>query len=205
MPNVTNANVIGAFLSKTTCESLAHKLGCKNPRTIRELHDIATSHASGEEVVGAIFDRNKDKAKWEESTASEGGTSHFHGKKNKKEIGGSLVAAAERKGERASYADPPDFFEKKLEGPWPNHAYPIKHAYIDYFSLDRTTSPIRMDACERRGDGRWVGLLPLAHPTHGASGSMTSGWRKRAKVSHWQGRTPTTHPRLDLGLTPSDE
>jgi hypothetical protein len=26
----------------------------------------------------------------------------------------------------------PDHFEKLLEGPCPNHAYPIKHQYKDY-------------------------------------------------------------------------
>ena len=51
-PNVADANIIGAFLSGTTCKSLVHKLGRKGPRTTKELLDIATNHASGEEVVG---------------------------------------------------------------------------------------------------------------------------------------------------------
>ena len=46
LPNVADTDVIGAFLSGTTCESLVHKLGCKGPRTTKELLDIATSHAS---------------------------------------------------------------------------------------------------------------------------------------------------------------
>ena len=46
LPNVANADVIGAFLSRMTCKSLVHKLGCKDPRTTKELLDIATSHAS---------------------------------------------------------------------------------------------------------------------------------------------------------------
>ena len=29
LPNVTDVDMIGAFLSRTTCESLVHKLGCK--------------------------------------------------------------------------------------------------------------------------------------------------------------------------------
>jgi hypothetical protein len=56
IPNVADADVIGAFLSGTMCVSLVHKLGRKGPRTIKELLDIATNHASGEEAVGAIFD-----------------------------------------------------------------------------------------------------------------------------------------------------
>ena len=57
------ADVIGAFLSGTSCESLVHKLGRKGPQTTKEVLDIATSHASGEEAVGAIFDRLKGKAR----------------------------------------------------------------------------------------------------------------------------------------------
>ena len=41
---------------------LVHKLGRKGSRTTKELLDIATSHASGEEAVGAIFDHPKGKA-----------------------------------------------------------------------------------------------------------------------------------------------
>jgi hypothetical protein len=49
--------MIGAFLSRTTCESLVHKLERKCPQTTKELLDITTSHASSEEAVRAIFDR----------------------------------------------------------------------------------------------------------------------------------------------------
>ena len=31
LPNIADANMIGAFLSRTTYESLVHKLGCKGP------------------------------------------------------------------------------------------------------------------------------------------------------------------------------
>jgi hypothetical protein len=59
---------VSAFLFGTTCKSLVHKLGCRKPRTTRELLDIATNHTSGEEAVGAVFTngRAKGKAKWED-------------------------------------------------------------------------------------------------------------------------------------------
>jgi hypothetical protein len=63
LPNVVDDNVIGAFLSGTTYESLVHKLGCKGTWTTKELLDIATSHTSGEEAVGAIFDCPRGKVK----------------------------------------------------------------------------------------------------------------------------------------------
>ena len=82
LPDVTDIDVIGAFLSETTCESPVYKLGCKGPRTTKELLDIATSHASGKEAVGAIFDRLKGKAKRDED-ASEGASNRPNKKKNK--------------------------------------------------------------------------------------------------------------------------
>ena len=63
LPNIADADVIGAFLSGTTYESLVHKLGCKGLRTTKELLDIATSHALGEEAVDVNFDHLKGKAK----------------------------------------------------------------------------------------------------------------------------------------------
>lgn len=60
VPNVEDADVIGAFLSGTTCESLVHKLGHKVPQTTKELLDIATNHASIKEAMGATCDRARD-------------------------------------------------------------------------------------------------------------------------------------------------
>ena len=45
------------------CKTLVHKLGCQKPRTTHELLEIATSHASGEEAVGAVFERDQHAAK----------------------------------------------------------------------------------------------------------------------------------------------
>ena len=43
LPDVTDADVNGAFLSGATYESLVHKLGRKGPQTTTELLDIMTS------------------------------------------------------------------------------------------------------------------------------------------------------------------
>jgi hypothetical protein len=82
LPDVIDADVIGAFLSRTTCESLVHKLGCKGPRTTKELLDITTSHASGEEAVGAIFDHPRGKAERDED-GGEGTSNRSNKKRNK--------------------------------------------------------------------------------------------------------------------------
>jgi hypothetical protein len=58
---VAQSEIVHAFLEGTTCWDLVRKLG-RNPLVdSNELFDIATSFASGEEVVGAIFDGKKGK------------------------------------------------------------------------------------------------------------------------------------------------
>ena len=65
-------NVISAFLSGTTYESLIHKLGCLKPRTTRDLFDVATNRASSEEAVGAVFNGGWDKGKAKRANQDEG-------------------------------------------------------------------------------------------------------------------------------------
>ena len=110
---------------------MVHKLGRKGPRTTKELLDITTSHASGEEAVGAIFDRLEGKARRDEG-ADEGTSNRSTKRKNKKQRReDSLVAAADRKGGRKPTEGTPNHFEKLLEGPCPNHAFSVKHLLKD--------------------------------------------------------------------------
>ena len=119
-----------SFLSRTTCESLVHKVGHKGLRTTKEILDIATSHASGEEAVGAIFDHLKGKSKRDKDPC-EGASNRPNKKKNKQRREGWLVATANRKGGRKPAEGTLDHFKKLLKGPCPNHASPIKHLYKD--------------------------------------------------------------------------
>jgi hypothetical protein len=77
-----------AFLEGTTCRDLVRELGCSPPVDSNELFDIATSFASGEEAVGAIFDGNKgkrvDDAPAEGSKSKEPHQKNKRGKKGKK-------------------------------------------------------------------------------------------------------------------------
>jgi len=84
LPNVIDADIISAFLFGTTCESFIHKLGCLKPRTTRDLLDIATNHASGEEAVRAVFSGGQDKGKAKREDQGEGPSTQ-RGKKNKKD------------------------------------------------------------------------------------------------------------------------
>ena len=108
-----------------------HKLGRKGLRTTKELLDIATSHALEEEAVRAIFDRLDSKARREEGTG-EGASNRSTKRKNKKQQReDSLMAAADRKGGRKPAEGTPNHFEKMLEGPCPNHSFPVKHLLKD--------------------------------------------------------------------------
>jgi hypothetical protein len=49
---MTSADVISAFLSETTNETLVHKLERKSLWTTKELLDITTNHAFNEDTVG---------------------------------------------------------------------------------------------------------------------------------------------------------
>jgi hypothetical protein len=59
LPNITDSDVIGAFLAGTTCRDLVSKLGRKTPSKASELMDIATKFASDQEAVKAIFQKDK--------------------------------------------------------------------------------------------------------------------------------------------------
>jgi hypothetical protein len=58
---VAQSEIVHAFLEGTTCRDLVRELGRSPPADSNELFDIATSFASGEEAVGAIFDGKKGK------------------------------------------------------------------------------------------------------------------------------------------------
>ena len=101
--------------------------------------DIATSHASGEEEIEAIFDHLRGKAK-RYKDAGEGASNRSNKKKNKQRRESLLMATANRKGGRKPAEGTPDHFEKLLEGPCSNHAFPIKHLYKDCVLMKRFLS-----------------------------------------------------------------
>jgi hypothetical protein len=61
LPSVAQSEIVHAFLEGTTCRDLVRELGHSPPVDSNKLFDIATSFASGEEAVGAIFDGKKGK------------------------------------------------------------------------------------------------------------------------------------------------
>jgi hypothetical protein len=87
---VAQSEIVHAFLEGTTCRDLVRELGHSPPVDSNKLFDIATSFASGEEAVGAIFDGKKgkrvDDAPAEGSKSKEPQQKHKRGKKGKSRV-----------------------------------------------------------------------------------------------------------------------
>src|SRR6187455_2133827 len=71
LPNITDSDVIGAFLAGTTCRDLVSKLGHKTLTKASKLMDIATKFASGQEAVEAIFWKDKQPQERQKEDAPE--------------------------------------------------------------------------------------------------------------------------------------
>jgi hypothetical protein len=104
LPNITDSDVIGAFLADTTCRDLVSKQGRKTPTRVSELMDIATKFASGQEAVEAIFRKDKQPQEHQPDDVPEASAQRGAKKKGKKKsqakrdaADADLVAAAEHK------------------------------------------------------------------------------------------------------------
>jgi hypothetical protein len=86
--SITHSRIVHAFLEGTTCQDLVRELGQSPPVDSNELFDIATSFASGEETVGAIFNgkngKRVDDAPAEGCKSKEPVKKQKRGKKGKK-------------------------------------------------------------------------------------------------------------------------
>jgi hypothetical protein len=107
LPNITDSDVIGAFLDGTTCRDLVSKLGRKTPTKASELMDIATMFASSQEAVEAIFRKDKQPQEKQKEDVPEASVQRGTKKKTRKKaqakrnaIDADLVAAAEHRNPR---------------------------------------------------------------------------------------------------------
>jgi hypothetical protein len=133
LPNITDSDVIGAFLACTTCRDLVSKLGRKTPTRASELMDITTKFASSQEAVEAIFRKDKQPHGRQQEYIPEASAQRGTKKKGKKKsqakrdnADADLVAAAEHRHLRK----PPrgaNLFDKMLKESCPYHQGPVKH------------------------------------------------------------------------------
>jgi hypothetical protein len=143
LPNITDSDVIGAFLAGTTCRDLVSKLGRKTPTRASELMDIATKFASGQDAVEAIFRKDKQPQGRQPEDVSEASAQRGAKKKGKKKsqakrdaADADLVAAAEHRNPRK----PPggaNLFDKMLKESCPYHQGPVKHTLEECVMLRR--------------------------------------------------------------------
>jgi hypothetical protein len=107
---VALSEIVHAFLEGMTCRDLVRELGRSPPVDSNELFDIATSFASGEEAVGAIFDGKKgkcvDDAPAEGSKSKEPQQKHKRGKKRKKPCREAREQGRDDDGDEALAVDP---------------------------------------------------------------------------------------------------
>jgi hypothetical protein len=142
LPSVAQSEIVHAFLKGTTCRDLVRELGCSPPTDLNEMFDIATSFASGEEAVGAIFDSKKgkrvDDAPAEGSKSKEPHQKSKRGKKRKKSRREVREQGRDDDGDEALAVDParrgprlapqgPGVFDDMLKKPCPCHKMPVNH------------------------------------------------------------------------------
>jgi hypothetical protein len=143
LPNITDSDVIGAFLAGTTCLDLVSKLGRKTPTRASELMDITTKFTSGQEAVEAIFQKDKQPQGRQPEDVLEASAQRGARKKGKKKsqakhdaADADLVAAAEHRNPRK----PPggaNLFNKMLKELCPYHQGPVKHTLEECVMLRR--------------------------------------------------------------------
>jgi hypothetical protein len=143
LPNITDSDVIGAFLAGTTCWDLVSKLGRKTPTKASDLMDIATKFASGQEAVEAIFRKDKQPQGGQNEDAPEASAQRGTNKKAKKKaqakcnaVNTDLVATAEHRNPRKSPGGA-NAFDKMLKESCPYHRGPIKHTLEECDMLQR--------------------------------------------------------------------
>jgi hypothetical protein len=158
LPNITDFDVIMAFLFGTTYKELVRELGRNTPITANGLMDIITIFAVGEEAVGAIFgdDQDKGKHKEEDPMGSSRSSKRNNRKKKKNQQGklealaNDLVAAADCKKPRG----PPGggIFDKMFKESCPYHKGPMNHNLEDCHMLQRYFESIGVKKDDKKDD-----------------------------------------------------
>jgi hypothetical protein len=170
---------VHAFLEGTTCRDLVRELGRSLPVDSNELFDIATSFASGEEAVGAIFDGKKgkrvDDAPAEGSKSKEPQQRQNRGKKGMKphreayeqgrneDRDEALAIDPARRGPRAAPRGP-GVFDDMLKKPCPYHKTSVNHTLEQCDLLKRYYSRVAAKDGEAKkdgGDGNAGGFLAV--------------------------------------------
>jgi hypothetical protein len=168
LPSAAQSEIVHAFLEGTTCRDLKRELGRSPPADSNELFDIATSFASGQEAVGAIFDGKKgkrvDDAPAEGSKSKEPHQKNKRGKKGKKPCREVREQGRDDDGDEALAVDParrgprpaprgPGLFDDMLKKPYPYHKTPVNHTLEQCDMLKRFYGRAAAKDDEAKKDG----------------------------------------------------
>jgi hypothetical protein len=178
------------------------ELGRSPPVDSNELFDIATSFASGEEAVGAIFDGKKgkrvDDAPAEGSKSKEPQQKNKRGKKEKNPRREAREQGRDDDGDEALAVDParrgprlaprgPGVFNDMLKKPCPYHKMPVNHTLEQCDMLKRFygRAAAKDDEAKKDGGDGDVGGLPAVENVFlifgGPTVDMSSRQRKRER------------------------
>jgi hypothetical protein len=123
-----DTDMIEVFIFSMTNEALIHELECSKPRTTRELLNLATSHASGEETVQAIFYKYKGKAQAEPMDMAKEYNRWGKGKKDSwRHHDSEFVVAIDRVHRQKTGKLNQVSFDKIVKLSCHNHGYLVKH------------------------------------------------------------------------------
>jgi hypothetical protein len=168
LPSVAQSEIVHVFLEGTTYRDVVRELGRSPPVDSNKLFDIATSFASGEEAVGAIFDGKK--GKHVDDVPEEGSKSKEPQQKNKRGKKGmkprhearahehdddrdkALVVDPARKGPRPAPRGP-GVFDDMLKKPCPYHKTPVNHTLEQCDMLKKYYSRAAAKDGEAKKDG----------------------------------------------------
>jgi hypothetical protein len=165
---VAQSEIVHAFLEGTTCRDLVRELGRSPPVDSNELFDIATSFASGEGAVGAIFDGKKGK-RTDDMPAKGSKSKELHqknkrGNKRKKprreareqgrdgDDAEALAVDPARRGPRPAPRGP-GVFDDMLKKPCPYHKTPVNHTLEQCDMLKRFYGRVAAKDDEAKKDG----------------------------------------------------
>jgi hypothetical protein len=216
LPSVAQSEIVHSFLEGTTCRDLVRELGRSPPVDSNELFDIATSFASGEEVVGAIFDGKKGK-RTNDAPAEGSKSKKLHqkkkrGKKGKKprrearelgrdaDDGEALAVDPAQRGPRPAPRGP-GVFDDMLKKTCPYHKTPVNHTLEQCDLLKRFYGCVAAkdnEAKKDRGDGEACGFSAVENVFlifGGPTVDMSSRQRKRER--HEVLATEKAPPSLD--------
>jgi hypothetical protein len=202
LPSVAKSKIVHAFLEGTTCRDLVRELGRSPPVDSNKLFDIATSFASGEEMVGAIFDGKKvkrvDDAPAEGSKSKKPQQRHKRGKKGKKPRREARAQGRDDDGDEDLAVDParrgpqaaprgPGVFDNVLKKPCPYHKTPVNHTLEQCDMLKKYYShAAAMDGeAKKDADDGDVGGFPVVENVFlifgGPTVDMSNSQRKRER------------------------